>query len=322
MPVQWASKKFTPTEVRYPIPGKERYAIFWAVKKFEYELKGRKFKIETDHKSLSEIRNKPDFNNARINRWVEKIQEFDFEIKYIPGEEMVVADSLSRIYTAEEEKKKKIEARKDKQVEGKRMKHVKNVDGKEIWVFDDGREGEIAPEKDREKLIIDCHLKFSHRGKTTVYYELRKKYYWPGIKDQIERVLKRCETCQKYNGKTSGGSDFISTTRYLEKVGMDLIEFREEGFFVVVGIDYFTRRLWGKVIKSKQASEIMTFLKDLCTKGKKPEEIVTDNGKEFCNEQMSELCKTLNIEHRKISIESHRSNGRIERIIRTVRDGI
>lgn len=71
MPVQWASKKFTPTEVRYPIPEKEMYAIFWAVKKLEYELGGRRFKIKTDHKSLSEIRNKPDFNNATINRWIE-----------------------------------------------------------------------------------------------------------------------------------------------------------------------------------------------------------------------------------------------------------
>lgn len=32
---------------------------------------------------------------------------------------------------------------------------------------------------------------------------------------------------------------------------MDLIDFGEEGVFLVVGIDYFTRRLWGKIIKSK-----------------------------------------------------------------------
>ena len=41
------------------------YAIFWAVKKFEYELRGRRFKIETDNKSPAEIINKPNFDNAR-----------------------------------------------------------------------------------------------------------------------------------------------------------------------------------------------------------------------------------------------------------------
>lgn len=75
-------------------------------------------------------------------------------------------------------------------------------------------------------------------------------------------------TRQKYNRKTSGGCEFITKTRYLKKVGMDLIDFGEEGVFLVVGIDYFTRRVWGKIIKSKQGSEIFTFLKDLGIKDK------------------------------------------------------
>ena len=49
-------KKFTPIEMRYGIS--EIYAIFWVVKKFEYELGGKKFKIETDHKVLVKFRNK------------------------------------------------------------------------------------------------------------------------------------------------------------------------------------------------------------------------------------------------------------------------
>jgi hypothetical protein len=137
------SKKFTPAEVKYGIPEKEMYAIFCAVEKFEYELRGRMFKIETDHKALSEIGEKADFNNARANRLVEKIQEFDFEINYRKSEEMVVSNSISRIYkTDEAEKKKIIEARGDKQIRDKRNKHVKEIDVNNIWVFDSGREEE------------------------------------------------------------------------------------------------------------------------------------------------------------------------------------
>lgn len=323
VPVQWASKKFTPTEVRYGISEKEMYAVFWGVKKFEYELRGRKFKIETDHKALAEIRKKSDFNNARINRWIEKIQEFDFEIRYIPGDEMVVPDALSRFYTNKEDHKRRvIKERRDKQIEGKRKKHVKIIDGQEFWVFDDGKEQTMPPANERDKLIMDCHLQLSHRGRTSVYYEIRKQFYWPGVKDQIERVLKNCETCQKFNRKTSGGTDFVSTTRYLEKVGLDLIEFREEKAFIVVAIDYFTRRAWARVVESKHATAIVSLIKELCSQGKKPEEIITDNGKEFCNEQLRELCSTMNIEHRKVGVESHRSNGRVERIIRTLREGM
>ena len=81
-PVQWASKKLTPTERRYGISEKEMLAVYWGIKKFEYELRGRSFTLETDHKALEEIRTKPYFNNNRINRWIEQIQEFDFNVRY------------------------------------------------------------------------------------------------------------------------------------------------------------------------------------------------------------------------------------------------
>ena len=44
-------------------------AVFWGIKKFEYELRGRRFQLVTDHKALEEIRKKPYFKNDRINRY-------------------------------------------------------------------------------------------------------------------------------------------------------------------------------------------------------------------------------------------------------------
>jgi len=113
-----------------------------------------------------------------------------------------------------------IESRRDKQMERKNSKHIKEVDVKKIWVFDNGKETEIPAEDKREKLIYDCRVELSHKCRTTVYYELRKKYCWPGIKDHIYQVIKGGEICQKYNRKTSRDSIFIATSRYLEKVSM------------------------------------------------------------------------------------------------------
>jgi hypothetical protein len=127
------------------------YAVFWGVKKFEYELRGRKFKIESDHKPLAKIRNKADFNNTRINRMIEKLQEFDFEIDYKEPEKMVVADTLSRLYMTERENEKKrmIEARKEKQVEGKKFKHSKVIEGRNVLTFDSGEEREVLKKENR-----------------------------------------------------------------------------------------------------------------------------------------------------------------------------
>lgn len=127
----------------------------------------------------------------------------------------------------------------------------------------------------------------------SVYYEMKQDYYWPGIRLNIEDEIGKCETCQINNRKKSGGYDFVSTSRYLEKVVLDLMEFREHGVYVIVAIDYFTRRLWGRVIERKSRQEIVQFIKDLCQQGKKPEELITDNGREFINEEFTSLCRDL-----------------------------
>ena len=63
-----ASKKLTRTEERYGITEKEMLAVFWGIKKFEYELRGRKFILETDHKALEKFRKKPYFVNNHVDK--------------------------------------------------------------------------------------------------------------------------------------------------------------------------------------------------------------------------------------------------------------
>ena len=49
----------------------------------------------TDHKSLKWIFTQQNLN-MRQRRWIELLQEYDFDIVYRPGKENIVADSLSR----------------------------------------------------------------------------------------------------------------------------------------------------------------------------------------------------------------------------------
>ncbi|KAI5177603.1 hypothetical protein PAEPH01_2493, partial [Pancytospora epiphaga] len=42
---------------------------------------------------------------------------------------------------------------------------------------------------------------------------------------------------------------------------------------------------------------------------------ITDNGKEFCSGEFREMCEDKGIKHNKVGVESHRSNGRVERVI-------
>jgi hypothetical protein len=56
--------------------------------------------VYTDHKGLEWISTQKKLSPCQA-RWLETLSEFDFEVIYLPGEENVLADALSRMYSNE-----------------------------------------------------------------------------------------------------------------------------------------------------------------------------------------------------------------------------
>ena len=106
----------------------------------------------------------------------------------------------------------------------------------------------------------------------------------------------------------------MTTSRKLEKVAMDMVNL-SEGKYALVAIDYFTRAMWAKDLDSKRTRGILTEIeRRVQESGQKPEEMITDNGKEFWGEEFTRWCIDRGIRHR--------SNGRVERAIGTIREGL
>ena len=51
--------------------------------------------VKTDHDSLRHFLTQKDLNE-RKQKWVRKIQAYDFDIEYVKGKNNIVADALSR----------------------------------------------------------------------------------------------------------------------------------------------------------------------------------------------------------------------------------
>lgn len=51
-------------------------------------------------------------------------------------------------------------------------------------------------------------------------------------------------------------------------------------------------------------------------------ELIADNGKEFVSDEFRMMCSEKNIKHTTVNVESHRSNGRVERLIGIIREGL
>jgi hypothetical protein len=94
------SAKLNSAQQNYPVHEIEMLAGVEAMLRHRDILQGCHFTWVTDHKGLTHLVNQKNLS-GRQARWVEKISGFDFEIKYVPGTENVLADALSRIYSNE-----------------------------------------------------------------------------------------------------------------------------------------------------------------------------------------------------------------------------
>lgn len=100
----YASRALTPVEKRYCQTEKEALAIVWACERLHHYLFGVKFTLMTDHQPLEVIyaNHKKKAPSARIERWVLRLQSYDFRAKYIKGS-LNIADCLSRMVTSRHE---------------------------------------------------------------------------------------------------------------------------------------------------------------------------------------------------------------------------
>jgi len=93
--IAYYSKVFSKTERNYCVTRKELLAVIDSTKFFHHYLYGRKFVIRTDHISLKWLMT---FRNleGQLARWLEQIQQYDFEIVHRKGNLHSNADGLSR----------------------------------------------------------------------------------------------------------------------------------------------------------------------------------------------------------------------------------
>ena len=93
--IAYGSRSLTKTERQYCVTRRELLAVVTFVKHFRTYLLGNKFTLRTDHGSLTWLCNFRD-PEGQLARWIELLQEYDFDIVHRQGKVHCNADSLSR----------------------------------------------------------------------------------------------------------------------------------------------------------------------------------------------------------------------------------
>ncbi|GKF36438.1 putative reverse transcriptase domain-containing protein, partial [Tanacetum coccineum] len=181
-------------------------AVVFALKIWRHYLYGTKSVIYTDHKCLHHIFSQKEMN-MRQRRWIELFSNYDYEIRYHPGKANVVANALSR---KERVKPKRVRAMnmtlqssiKDRTLAAQKEAvdesaglH-KALDGTlyyldRIWV---PLKGDV-----RTLIMDEAHKSkyYVHPGADKMYYDLKDRYWWFGMKKDITMYVSKCLTCLK-----------------------------------------------------------------------------------------------------------------------------
>ena len=187
--VAFISRTMSPAELNYDIYDKELLAIIYALEEWRpYLLDAEEpFEIWTDHKNLSYFR-KPQRLNSRQARWYLKLQDYNFELKHIPGKTNSRADILSRLPWYKEEIPKQ-----EDHIMLDETKFVKQItsaitmfEDEQVWEEGENENNNTIKQITEVKTTIKERIKQCKQRETTVIKKQKEK---PETFEEKEGIL-------------------------------------------------------------------------------------------------------------------------------------
>jgi transposase InsO family protein len=351
--IAYASKQLAKHERNYTPFLVEMAAMIWAMDHFSTYLRGRHFTVYSDHKPLETAGKKHEKTLSRIG---EAFGQWDFEIKYKKGSEMP-ADFLSRNVVEaidlsdselqkEQEENKMCKAIKDvvqgKPIQPDMKKHSANIeniakkcfiDNEILWKRIDRHGGQhtviVLPKSLTQKLIKEVHgnVMYGHEGQYKTKERILQSYWWPGMDKEINDHLKTCDKCQKTKKLKKPTSNELQPlpqcTAPNQRVHIDLfgpLKTSATGKkYIMVMTDAFSKLAELVAIPNKEAQTVAEalFNRWICRYGL-PEEILSDGGKEFCNDTVNLMLKMMNIKKTTTSPYHPQTNAQAEVCNKTI----
>ena len=351
--IAYASRKLQTHEKNYTPFLLEMQAAIWGMDHFSSYLRGRHFTLFTDHKPLEKLGK---VHTRTLNRLQEVMNTYDFEIIYKKGSEMP-ADFLSRhainaiswestALKDEQDRDPLIKALKqfllhrELPADPKHQQLVRHfsqncfIEDEMVWVRIQRYQAPsrvvlFLPQTMVHSAISEAHGQHltGHDGTFKTKERLLQCYYWPGMDKDITDHIKACHKCQLRKNAHRPPIALLTPlpqpTELNMRIHADLHgPLRTSGNmkrYILVITDAFTKYVELVAIDNKEAPTVTEaiFKKWICRYGV-PLEIITDQGKEFCNKLSDELYKLLGTEHHTTSSRHPACNAQVEVCNKTI----
>ena len=151
----------------------------------------------------------------------------------------------------------------------------------------------------------------------------KETVYWPSLNDQLEQIILNCQLCLKYfrlkkkdTLHTALGHE-VSPVSW-SKVATDIFHYRSQPYLLIV--DYTSRFLIVRKIKSMSAQHIIEHFKSILSEYGWPDTVVSNNGPCYVAETFTNLMKEYAVNHITSSPHYPQSNGLVEKFVQIMKN--
>ncbi|WVZ84420.1 LOW QUALITY PROTEIN: hypothetical protein U9M48_031457 [Paspalum notatum var. saurae] len=339
--VAYGSRQLRKHEVNYPTHDLELAAVVYALKIWRHYLFGQRCEIYTDHKSLKYIFTQNELN-MRQRRWLELIKDYDLEIHYHPGKANVVADALSRKSYANMalafEAEPTLEEEINKyQKEDKKLQEIRESSRKEKHLISKRMsENRICvPNVNsiRKLILSEAHdTAYSiHPGSTKMYYDLKVRFWWPGMKRAVAEYVAVCDTCQRVKAEHQRPAGLLQPLKVpewkWEEITMDFIvglPHTQTGYNSIwVVVDRLTKVAHFIPVNTTYSGARLAELyisRMVCLHGVPKKIIKSDRGSQFTSRFWEQLHDSLDTKLRFSTVYHPQTDGQTERTNQVLED--
>ena len=141
--------------------------------------------------------------------------------------------------------------------------------------------------------------------------------------EDVRKHIQSCDICQKHKKATIVESLHpLPVGRPFDRVGIDLLQLPLTNLgnkYIVVATEYLTKWVEARALSNKTASMVAGFLyEDIICRHGAPRELLSDQGKEFVNALVDQICEIFGTTHKVTTPYHPQTNGLTERFNRTL----
>ena len=183
----------------------------------------------------------------------------------------------------------------------------------------------VVPKPMQAQVVRRVHER-GHFGVTKTEVLLRRDFWFKGMRQKVEKVIRSCVDCilaERKHGRQEGLLNTIDkgelplNTYHVDHLG-PLPSTRKAYRYIFAVVDAFSKFVWLYATKTTNSIETITWLKKQALVFGNPARVISDRGTSFTSDAFRNYCDSENIAHVLITTGIPRANGQVERVNRTL----